>query len=244
MPPKSTRSFQRTLSDNSNASSSSTSNKPKLKQNKLDFSFHSTSSSSSARLFGSRPLSSTPSFGLPSAPSAASPSLPPPPPPPTASTADKGKRKEHESVNHRKGKLNEQAGTSDNDPDSLWSERLAPHTGDDLAVHPKKVAQVRTWLEEAFSSKVAAAKHRKVLALTGPAGACKSATIRALASSQDLDFEILEWHNDQPSFDPNNPSASFIERFTDFLSKAAKFPTLDFQTSDDDASSSSLTLES
>lgn len=103
---------------------------------------------------------------------------------------------------------------------------------------------MRTWLEEAFSSKVAAAKHRKVLALTGPAGACKSATIRALASSQDLDFEILEWHNDQPSFDPNNPSASFIERFTDFLSKAAKFPTLDFQTSDDDASSSSLTLES
>ncbi|SJX61687.1 related to cell cycle checkpoint protein RAD17 [Sporisorium reilianum f. sp. reilianum] len=238
MPPKSNRPFQRTLSNSSNASSSSTSSKStKLKQNKLDFSFHSTSSASAARPFGSRPLSSTPSFGLPS--------LPPPRPPPTAPSADKGKQRQQESVNDRSGKLNEQIESSYNDADSLWSERLAPHTGDELALHPKKVAQVRTWLEGAFSNKVAVAKYRKVLALTGPAGAGKSATVRALASNQDLDFDILEWHNDQPSFDPDNPGISFIERFTDFLSKAAKFPTLDLQASgDDDASNSSLTLES
>ncbi|TKY86756.1 hypothetical protein EX895_004396 [Sporisorium graminicola] len=242
MPPKSTRSFQRTLSNSSNASSSSTSNKTtKLKQNKLDFSFHSTSSSSSAaRPFASRPLSSTPSFGLPLA--ASSTSLPPPST--HTSAAHKGKQRQHNSIGDRNEDPANSSGATDYDADSLWSERLAPHTGDELAVHPKKVAQVRTWIQEAFSSKALVSRYHKVLALTGPAGAGKSATIRALASHQDLDFDILEWHHDQPSFDPDNPGASFIERFADFLSKAARFPTLELHASDDDASSSSLTLDS
>lgn len=226
MPPK--RTFQRTLSSNSNTSSSSSSTKGKLKQNKLDFSLHSTSSSS--RPFGSRPLSITPSFGLPGAASAATL------PPPLSTAVEKGKQKEEQPA------IIEEEGEVD-DAGSLWSEKLAPKSADDLAIHPKKVAQVRAWLQEAFSSKLALAKYRKVLALTGPAGAGKSATIRALASTLDLDFDILEWHNDQPSFDPNAPSSSFIERFTDFLSKAAKFPTLDFHASDDNAASSSLIID-
>ncbi|EST07571.1 P-loop containing nucleoside triphosphate hydrolase [Kalmanozyma brasiliensis GHG001] len=227
MPPK--RTFQRTLSSNSNTSSSSSSSKGKLKQNKLDFSLHSTSST--ARPFASRPLSITPSFGLPGATSAATI----PPPLPTA--VEKGKQKEEQpTIVEEESEVDEAS--------SLWSERLAPKGADELAIHPKKVAQVRGWLEEAFSSKPALDKYRKVLALTGPAGAGKSATIRALASASDLDFDILEWHNDQPSFDPNAPGSSFIERFTDFLSKAAKFPTLDFHASDEDASSSSLTIDS
>ncbi len=231
MPPK--RTFSRTLSNDSNTSSSSSSSKGKLKQNKLDFSFHSTSSSS--RPFGSRPLSITPSFGLPTAASAA-PIKPPPP-----VKLEKGKQKEEQSERISINEV-EQADEA-NDASSLWSERLAPKRAEELAVHPKKVAQVRGWLEEAFSAQPRLAKHRKVLALTGPAGAGKSATVRALASAADLDFDVLEWHNDQPSFDPNAPGPSFIERFTDFLSKAAKFPTLDLQASDQDASSSSLSSD-
>lgn len=246
MPPRSNRSFQRTLSTSSNTSSSSSSSKPRLKQNKLDFSFHSTSSST--RSSGSRPLSSTPSFGLPAAVPTTTTTHQQPPPPtqlppvrPPPSTNDKGKQKQQGPVtlpNHP---------SQPDHADSLWSERLAPLSIQELAIHPKKVAQVRTWLQESFSSTPALVKHRKVLALTGPAGAGKSATVRALAT--DLDFDILEWHNDQPSFDANAPGPSFIERFTDFLSKAAKFPTLKFheheheQKHEQEGESSSITCD-
>ncbi|SPO24781.1 related to cell cycle checkpoint protein RAD17 [Ustilago trichophora] len=230
MPPKQTRSFSRTLSNNSTASTSSSS-KAKLKQNKLDFSFHSTSSST--RPFGSRPLSSTPSFGLPET------ALAPPPLP----ALEKGKQKQQqESVSSKTDRVDTQ--DDNEDGASLWSERLAPKSSEELAIHPKKIAQVKAWLAEAFSSQPALARHRKVLALTGPTGAGKSATIRALTAAADLDFDILDWHNDQPTFDPSAPGPSFIERFTDFLSKAAKFPTLDLEPTGNDAFSSLLTLDS
>lgn len=207
MPPKKQpRTLSRTFSQTSDGSS-----KPKLKQNKLDFSFHSTTTAS--RPFGSRPLSVTPSFGIPAA----------------GEGKEKGKQKQQQP---------EGESSNEDEGGSLWSERLAPRSVEELAVHPKKVAQVRGWVGEAFSG---LGRNRKVLALTGPAGAGKSATIRALAT--DLDYDILEWHNDTPTFDssaPFTPGSSFIERFTDFLQKAAKFPTLDLQSS----SSSDLTLDS
>ncbi|SNX83292.1 related to cell cycle checkpoint protein RAD17 [Melanopsichium pennsylvanicum] len=239
MPPKQTRSFSRSLSYNSITSNPSSS-KTKLKQNKLDFSFHSVSSS--ARPFGSRPLSSTPSFGLPTTAAPPAPTASPAPPSAIPLPAlDKGKQKQQNSHDILAEKLE----SEDNfqDAASLWSERLAPTNAQELAVHPKKVAQVRGWLTEAFSSQPASVTYHKVLALTGPAGAAKSATLRALASPSDLDFDILEWQNDQPTFDPSAPASSFIERFTDFLSKAAKFPTLHFQASDNNASSSLHTLD-
>jgi hypothetical protein len=85
----------------------------------------------------------------------------------------------------------------------------------DLAVHKRKVEDVRRWLLEAFEggpsgklkryrvcspcvihiSKISSVLQR-ILALTGPAGAGKTATIRVLA--QEIGFHILEWRN---SFD-------------------------------------------
>ncbi len=126
---------------------------------------------------------------------------------------------------------------------------LLQHQQTSWPVHPKKVQQVKQWLTEAFSEKPAAVRYRKVLALTGPAGAGKSTTIRALSAATDLDYDVLEWQNDAPGFDPSaayTPGSSFIERFTDFLQKAAKFPTLDLQSShaNDGASTSLLTLDS
>ncbi|KAJ1027468.1 hypothetical protein NDA18_003474 [Ustilago nuda] len=219
MSPKQSRSFSRSLSRSSFPSSSSSGSKGKRKQNKLDFSFHSISHASKPTTLpsGSRPLSSTPSFGIPSVdPSTAQ--LP-------SAVAEKGKQKQSHSST-----IKPKASEHDNQDEScLWAEKLAPRSSDQLAVHPKKVAQVRSWLAEAFSSRAATVKYRKVLTLTGPAGAGKSSTVRALATAPDLDFDILEWQNDHPAFDPSNPAPSFIERFVDFLSKAAKFPTLDLK---------------
>ncbi|KIM86641.1 hypothetical protein PILCRDRAFT_64773, partial [Piloderma croceum F 1598] len=79
--------------------------------------------------------------------------------------------------------------------DQLWIDLYEPTTEADLAVHKKKVEDVRRWFVEAFeggpSGKLK--KYRRILALTGPAGTAKTATVRVLA--RELGFEIVEWRN-------------------------------------------------
>ncbi|KAJ7720282.1 Rad17 cell cycle checkpoint protein-domain-containing protein [Mycena maculata] len=79
--------------------------------------------------------------------------------------------------------------------DRLWVDIYEPTSEAELAVHVKKVQDVRRWLDEALvggpSGKLR--KYRRILALTGPAGTAKTATIRVLA--RELDLEILEWRN-------------------------------------------------
>ncbi|PPQ88176.1 hypothetical protein CVT25_005141 [Psilocybe cyanescens] len=82
------------------------------------------------------------------------------------------------------------------DPDDfLWVDRYEPTTEAQLAVHARKVEDVRRWFSEAFdggpSGKLI--KYRRILALTGPSGTGKTATIRVLA--KEMGFEILEWRN-------------------------------------------------
>ncbi|KAK7055293.1 Rad17-domain-containing protein [Favolaschia claudopus] len=66
---------------------------------------------------------------------------------------------------------------------------------DSDAVHVKKVQDVRRWLDEALvggpSGKLR--KYRRILALTGPAGTAKTATMRVLA--REMQCELLEWRN-------------------------------------------------
>ncbi|KAF8650709.1 hypothetical protein AX16_005082 [Volvariella volvacea WC 439] len=79
--------------------------------------------------------------------------------------------------------------------DRLWVDIHEPRTEAELAVHMKKVEDVRRWFQEAFeggpSGKLV--KYRRILALTGPAGTGKTATIRVLA--RELGFEIMEWRS-------------------------------------------------
>jgi len=60
-----------------------------------------------------------------------------------------------------------------------WMESFAPSTSDDLAVHPKKIDEMRNWLRhcQALRSKFPA----QICLLTGPAGSGKTATLRVLA---------------------------------------------------------------
>ncbi|KIJ61820.1 hypothetical protein HYDPIDRAFT_158739 [Hydnomerulius pinastri MD-312] len=100
----------------------------------------------------------------------------------------------------------------DEEENRLWVDKYEPTTEAELAVHKRKVEDVRRWLLEAFeggpSSKLR--KYRRILALTGPAGAAKTATLRVLA--RELDFEILEWRN---SISERGPSYS-NEEFDDY----------------------------
>ncbi|KAI0327719.1 Rad17-domain-containing protein [Cubamyces sp. BRFM 1775] len=115
------------------------------------------------------------------------------------------------------------------DDGSLWVDRYEPIHEEDLAVHKRKVQDVRQWLLEAYeggpSGKLK--KYRRVLVLTGPAGTAKTATIRVLA--RELNYEILEWRNSMDEhFSQGYDSLStgveyegLSEKFQAFLARAS-----------------------
>ena len=110
--------------------------------------------------------------------------------------------------------------------DGPWTQVYAPQTLDELAVHPKKVADVRAWLEGVVSGKL----YQRFLVLKGPAGAGKTTTIHQLAKK--LDLKILEWHNPDIREHGTAEYVSASSQFADFLSRAGRFPRLDLVSSD------------
>ncbi|KAJ3527217.1 hypothetical protein NMY22_g9870 [Coprinellus aureogranulatus] len=105
--------------------------------------------------------------------------------------------------------------------DRMWVDIYEPQTEAELAVHVRKVEDVRRWLQEAFeggpSGKLK--KYRRILALTGPAGTGKTSTIKVL--SKELGFEIVEWRNSigevTPSRNtPGSSSGSYFSPSQDF----------------------------
>ena len=102
-----------------------------------------------------------------------------------------------------------------NDDKRPWTEQFAPVDLSELAVHKRKVADVRQWLETTLSG-----KRQKVLVLKGGAGTGKTATVRLLA--RDLNATIAEWQN-PAGFDAGSEGfASSALHFQDFVSRASK----------------------
>lgn len=81
------------------------------------------------------------------------------------------------------------------DDDRLWVDKYEPTIEADLAVHKRKVDDVRRWISEAFEEGPTGKlrKYRRILVLTGPAGTAKTTTVRVLA--REMGFEIVEWRN-------------------------------------------------
>eukprot|EP00050_Salpingoeca_kvevrii_P019816 m.91017 g.91017 ORF g.91017 m.91017 type:complete len:636 (-) comp8584_c0_seq2:147-2054(-) len=117
---------------------------------------------------------------------------------------------------------------------ALWIDCYAPTTAADLAVHKKKVSEVRDWLQQAVGN---SAYRSRVLLLTGPAGSGKTAVVRVLA--RELGVAVSEWVNpvSQESVDfdragqPLFPE-SMMRQFSEFLMRADKYPSLAFGGSD------------
>ncbi|KAJ1565753.1 Cell cycle checkpoint protein rad17 [Nowakowskiella sp. JEL0078] len=74
--------------------------------------------------------------------------------------------------------------------DDLWVDKYKPTSENELAIHRKKLQEVKTWLISAFSS---GNKKDKLLVLTGPTGSGKTAVIEVL--SKELNFEVVQWIN-------------------------------------------------
>lgn len=117
----------------------------------------------------------------------------------------------------------------------LWSDKHAPKSQADLAVHKKKIGEVEFWIQKHL---IEQNKLPPILLLTGPSGVGKTATVQAL--SHDLQFQIQEWINplttssDQSFTDQFSEDRSFkyvssesqMSLFQQFLLRANKYNTL------------------
>ena len=105
------------------------------------------------------------------------------------------------------------AKSSDNQ--TPWTERFAPKELSELAVHKRKVADVRNWLDLAYRE-----RHQKVLILKGAAGTGKTTTLRLLA--QDIGIELIEWRESSTSDNTSEGVTASSSRFAEFVARAGK----------------------
>ena len=102
-----------------------------------------------------------------------------------------------------------------NDDKRPWTEQFAPKDLSELAVHKRKVADVRQLLEMTMKG-----RRKKVLVLKGAAGTGKTTTVRLLA--QELGCQVMEWKNPGGADMTPEGSASAAPQFDDFVSRAGR----------------------
>ena len=101
-----------------------------------------------------------------------------------------------------------------------WSDRYGPTNTDELAVHKKKVGDVRKWITDVMSG----SDDRRLLVLKGPAGSGKSTTVSLL--SKALGVPIIPWTN--PTAAEAGSTASVASQFSEFLNRSGQYGSLDF----------------
>lgn len=110
-----------------------------------------------------------------------------------------------------------------------WIDKFEPKTCEEVAVHPKKLAELKNWL---LHCETVHKQHpAQICLLTGPSGSGKTAAVRALARSQK--YELQEWINpvdrdmintlgDQMS----SYTGSQIDFFKSFLFRSSRYKSL------------------
>jgi cell cycle checkpoint protein len=96
-----------------------------------------------------------------------------------------------------------------------WVVQFGPSDLDELAVHKRKVGDVRNWLEAAYNG-----KRQKVLVLKGAAGTAKTTTIELLA--KDMGVQITEGKNPAGSDLTSEESMSSSLQFEDFVGRGGR----------------------
>lgn len=108
-----------------------------------------------------------------------------------------------------------------------WRDQFPPKDLTELAVHKRKVGDVRQWLEMTLNG-----QRQRVLVLKGAAGTGKTTTIQLLA--KDLGLEVTEWKNPAAGDFTAAGSVSAALQFDEFVARAGRSGGLKFAQSDDD----------
>jgi cell cycle checkpoint protein len=116
--------------------------------------------------------------------------------------------------------------TAKEDDTRPWAERFAPQNLDELAVHKKKVADVRGWLEAVMTGQM----RQRLLVLKGAAGTGKTTTVQLLAKA--MRAEVLEWQNPVGSMTSDEGFVSMTAQFEEFMGRGGKFGQLDIFSDD------------
>lgn len=102
-----------------------------------------------------------------------------------------------------------------------WADKYAPTSTADLAVHKRKVDDVRNWLEAVFNG----VSSKRLLVLSGPSGTGKTATVTALAN--ELDFDVLKWENpSQHDVGGDGIFESLNAKFEEFMGRGMGYGAL------------------
>ncbi|KAF2634680.1 Rad17-domain-containing protein [Massarina eburnea CBS 473.64] len=104
-----------------------------------------------------------------------------------------------------------------------WNEKYGPSTLDELAVHKKKIADVRAWLTGVLDGR----DRKRLLLLKGPAGSGKTTTMALL--SAELGIHIHEWKNPTSSIPSSDGFISATAQFEDFIGRTGAFGSLAFE---------------
>ncbi|CAA7056990.1 unnamed protein product [Microthlaspi erraticum] len=125
--------------------------------------------------------------------------------------------------------FNESPGYERSKNTDLWVDKYRPRTLEELAVHKKKVEEVKLWFEESLNSSKQDGFRNNVLLVTGQAGVGKSATIHLVASI--LGVTVYEWNAPIPTVwqeHLHNSSSglkytSKLDEFENFVESSRKY---------------------
>ncbi|KAF5738112.1 putative Radiation sensitive 17 [Tripterygium wilfordii] len=118
-----------------------------------------------------------------------------------------------------------------NNKKELWIDKYQPRSLEELAVHKKKIEEVKVWFEGRLTpSKDELSNH--VLLISGQAGVGKSATIHVIASH--LGARVCEWNTPTPTawqehvhnFNSGIQYRSKLDEFETFVEKVRKYGLL------------------
>ncbi|CAD0091782.1 unnamed protein product [Aureobasidium vineae] len=107
-----------------------------------------------------------------------------------------------------------------------WTERFAPVDLSELAVHKRKITDVRSVLESALSDR----PRPRLIVLKGAAGTAKTTTFSLLA--KEMGIGIMEWKSPVGADAASSAFTSYSSQFEDFVFRSDKFAGLDLIRSD------------